>query len=78
MEYINFVIGIGVLIVGWFLGELIAKNTSEELQKGQKWFKLIVALSLIGALASLFFVNDVLLFTFLFMAIVASRSIRKK
>lgn len=78
MEYFNFVIGIGALLIGWGLGEIIAKNTSEELQNGQKWFKLVISVSLIGALVSLFFINDVLLFTFLFIAIVASRSIKKK
>lgn len=78
MEYLNFVWGVFILIIGWFLGEILSKNTAEELQNGQRWFKVIIGISLMGALISLFFVNDILLFTFLFIAIVVSRSIKKK
>ena len=77
-EVIKFLIGIGVLLLGIPIGSYLAKVTKEELKKGQKWFKLIVIVSLIGAIVSLILSNDILLFSFLFIAIVTSRSLRKK
>jgi len=77
-EIIKFLIGIGVLLLGIPIGSYLAKVTKEELKKGQKWFKLIIIISLIGAIVSLILSNDILLFSFLFIAIVTSRSLRKK
>lgn len=75
MQYLNLVIGILILLLGIPLGNLLAKITKEELKPGKRWFKLITILSLIGALTGLFVGNDVLLFSFAFMAIVTSRSV---
>jgi len=77
-EIIKFLIGIGILLLGIPIGSYLAKITKEELKKGQKWFKLIIIISLIGAIVSLILSNDILLFSFLFIAIVTSRSLRKK
>ena len=52
-----------------------AVQTKEELREGQKWFKLMIFVSLIGAIVSLVLRNDYLLFTFLFIAIATSRSL---
>ena len=73
-----FSIGIVLLILGIPIGNLLAKATKEELKSGQRWFKLIIIISLIGAIISLILGNDVLLFTFLFMVIVTSRSLKIK
>ncbi len=77
-QIIKILIGIGILLLGIPIGSYLAKITKEELKKGQKWFKLIVIISLIGAVVSLFLTNDVLLFSFLFIAIVTSRSLKGK
>jgi hypothetical protein len=77
-EIYKLLIGIGVLILGFPIGELLAKNTKEELKDGRKWFILLIILSLIGAILNLIFRNDALLFTFLFIAIVTSRSLVRK
>ena len=71
-------IGIFVLFLGIPIGNFLAKITKEELTIGQKWFKIIIFVSLAAALVSLFFTNDAFLFAFLFIAIVTSRSLRKK
>ena len=42
------------------------------------WFKLIILICFIGAIAFLILGNDILLFSLLFIAIVSSRSLRKK
>jgi len=76
-EIYKLIIGITILLLGIPIGSYLAKITKEELRKGQKWFKLIIILSLIGAIVSLFLTNDVLLFSFLFIAIVTSRSLKK-
>ena len=58
------------LILGVPIGNILAKNTPEELKDGRKWFLIIIFLSLLGDIINLIFKNDVLMFTFLFIAIV--------
>jgi uncharacterized membrane protein HdeD (DUF308 family) len=70
-------IGVALLILGIPIGNLLAKATKEELKSGKKWFKLIIIIGLIGAVVSLILGKDALLFTFLFIAIVTSRSIKR-
>ena len=76
-EIFQLVIGLLVLILGFPLGSFLAKQTKEELKSGQKWFRLIIFVSLIGGFVGLFLRNDVLLFSFFFIAIVTSRSLKK-
>lgn len=76
-EMTNLLIGILVLLLGIPVGNYLAKHTREELKAGQKWFKRIVFLSLAGVLISFIVGNDILLFTFAFIAIVTSRSLRR-
>ncbi len=76
-EIYSLLIGIAVLILGIFIGNLLAKNTKEELKKGRKWFIILILVCLAGSILSLIFQNDALLFTFLFIAIVTSRSLRE-
>lgn len=76
-EAIKLLIGIGVLILGFFLGGFLAKKTKEELKHGQKWFRIIAILGLIGGVAGLILGNDFLFFSFLFIAVVTSRSLGK-
>ncbi len=76
-EIIKLLIGIGVLILGFFIGNFLAAKTKEELKSGQKWFRIIVILSLIGGLIGLIVGNDVLFFSFSFIAIVTSGSLKK-
>ena len=71
-------IGISVLLLGVPIGSYLAKSTKEELKQGQKWFKLIIIFSFIGSVISLILKNDILFFSFLFIIIVTSRSLRKK
>ena len=77
MLSINLLIGILVLFLGFPLGDYLAKLTKEELSSGKKWFKLIMLISFIGAIVNLITKNDPLLFGFLFILIVTSRSLRK-
>ena len=77
MQYTNFVLGIILLVLGIPIGNVLAKLTKEELKSGQKWFKIIILLSLIGAIVGLALNNDIVLFSFAFIAIVTSRSLKK-
>ena len=74
---INLGIGLIILLLGFPIGNYLARITKEELKVGQKWFKLIVFVSILCSVVSLMILNDVLLFAFLFMAIVTSRSLIK-
>jgi hypothetical protein len=75
-EIIKLLIGVLVILLGIPIGNYLAKVTKEELKSGQKWFKLIIVLSFIGIVLSLIFRNDVILFSFLFISIITSRSLR--
>ena len=76
-EMINLFIGILVLLVGVPLGNLLARVTKEELKSGQKWFKLVVILSLLGGVVGLVLSDDVLMFSCFFIAVVTSRSLKR-
>ena len=70
-------IGILVLLLGIPIGKFLAKYTKEELKDGQKWFKILIFLSLIGGFIGLIIQNDVLMFSLFFIAIVTLQSIKK-
>lgn len=76
-EAINLLMGIIVLLLGFPFGHYLAKYTKDESKAGQGWFKLIIIVSSIGVLAGLILRNDALLFSFAFIAIVTSRSLKK-
>ncbi len=76
-EIIKLIISIAILLLGIPLGNFLAKVTNDEQEKNQKWFKLIVLLGLIGGFTGLIIGNDAVLFTFFFIAIVTSRSLRR-
>ncbi len=76
-ETFNLITGMLALILGIPIGDFLAKHTKEELKAGKKWFKLIIVFSFAGSIISLIFRNDALLFSFLFMAIVTSRSLKE-
>jgi hypothetical protein len=71
-------IGMLALVVSFFLGGTIAKIAKDELKIGHKWFEVILLASFLGAILSLIFLNDVLMFSFLFILIFTFRSINTK
>jgi len=73
----SFSLGIILLVLGIPIGNILAKETKEELKEGKKWFKLLIMLSLMGAILFLIIRNDVLLFGMLFIAVVTSRSLKR-
>ena len=76
-EVIRILLGIVFLALGIPMGNFLAKLTKEELKSGQKWFKLIVVLSLLGAIVFLVLENDIILFSLLFIAVVTSRCLKR-
>jgi uncharacterized membrane protein YfcA len=76
LEVLKIIIGIVILALGVPIGNILAKNTSEELKDGRRWFLILILICFIGAIIALIFREDALLFTFLFIAIVTSRSLR--
>jgi len=75
-EILKIAIGIAVLLLGIPLGSYLAQKTKEELKVGRKWLKLIILISLLCSIPSLIVGNDFLFFSFLFIALVTSRSLR--
>ncbi|HKL23751.1 MAG TPA: hypothetical protein VJ912_00255 [Candidatus Nanoarchaeia archaeon] len=76
-ETCKLLIGIGVLILGFFIGNWISGVTKDEIKKGKKWFSYLVFIGLGGGIYGFIAGNDFLLFTFFFIAIVSSRSLKK-
>ncbi len=75
MQYLNFIIGIIVLILGVPIGNFLAQKAKEEVRQGQRWIRALAFVGLVGALASLIKGDDVWLFSFAFISVVSSRSI---
>lgn len=76
LQTYNLIIGIIFLSFGYPLGKLLARFTSEELKSGQKYFKIIIFISLIGGLIGLILQNDIIMFSMFFIAIVTSQSLK--
>ncbi|MEA3414468.1 MAG: hypothetical protein U9Q99_03015 [Nanoarchaeota archaeon] len=75
-ELTQLAIGILVLILGFPIGTLLAKYTKDEKKQGQFWFKKLILIGLIGGIIGLIIKNDPIMFTFFFIAIITSRSIK--
>jgi hypothetical protein len=75
-ELIKLIIGTIMLFFAIPIGSLLAKMTKEELKAGRLWFKLIVYCSLAGGIFGLIMQNDFLMFSFFFIAIVTSKSLK--
>lgn len=71
-------IGIIILGLGFPIGMLLAKMTKEELRKGKKWFRVIIAVGLIGGILGLILGEDALMFSSFFIAIVTSMSLIRR
>ena len=78
LESLKIIIGTFILILGIPIGNLLAKYTKEELKDGRKWFNLLIFIGLIGGLVGAIIQNDSLMFSFLFIAVVTIRSLRRK
>ncbi|MEJ2267555.1 MAG: hypothetical protein P8X70_00570 [Nanoarchaeota archaeon] len=76
-EIIRLIVGILVLALGFPIGNLLAHATKEELRYGKKWFRIIIFLCLIFGTGGLIFRKDVFMFSFFFIAIITSRSLKK-
>jgi hypothetical protein len=73
----SLIFGMLVVATGVPIGDFLYKKTREEIKSGQKWFKIIVITGLMGAIAAMFLNNDFLFFSFLFISIVTSRSLKR-
>lgn len=76
-ELVKLFIGVVILLSGIPLGNFLARVTNDEQEKGQKWFRFIVLIGIIGGFIGLIIGNDIILFTFFFIAIVTSKSLRR-
>lgn len=77
-EIFKLLIGTVFLALGIPVGELLKKMTLDEQRDGQKWFRMLVTISLLIGLYGLIIQVDWILFTFFFIAIVTSRSLIPK
>ena len=76
-EIIRLIMGVLILLLGFPIGIFLAKKTKEELKEGQKWFRIIIIVSLAGGVIGLILGNDILMFSFFFIAIVTSRGLKR-
>lgn len=75
------IIAIVVALLGYPVGLLIAKYTSEELRQGRKWFFAIIVACIIAIILSLIFFQDdapiFLIAVFVFIALLSLASLIK-
>lgn len=76
-EILNILIGIVVLLLGIPIGNFLAKYTKDESKDGQRWFKIIIFVGLVGGFIGLIIGNDAIMFSLFFISIVSSKSLRK-
>lgn len=74
---IKLIIGVFVLLLGFVFGGFLKKITRDEMQKGRRWFFILMIGGLIGGVVGLILLNDVLIFSFLFISIVSWCSWRR-
>jgi len=75
-EVFKLIIALGVLVLGYPIGGLLAKYTQEEIKQGSKKIAILTFASLIGGFIGLLVRNDVLMFSLFFIAVVSSRSLK--
>lgn len=74
-EVFKLLIGLVFLVIGIPVGDFLNRLTKDEQKAGQKWFKILIAVSIAIGLYGLIVQDDTILFTFFFIAIVTSRSL---
>jgi len=57
MTILQLILLIVVMLSGWPVGRFIASKTTEELEAGKIWFKLICIISFIAIIASFFLIK---------------------
>ncbi len=77
-EVLKLLIGILILMLGFPIGNYLKKITLDEQKDGQKWFRILTLTSLLIGFFGLIILNDWLMFSFFFIAIVTSQSLRVK
>jgi len=77
-EIFKLLIGVVFLALGIPIGYFLRRMTLDEQRAGQKWFRILVAISLLMGFYGLIIQVDWILFTFFFIAIVTSRSLIPK
>ncbi len=74
-EVLKLLIGILILMLGFPIGNYLKKITLDEQKDGQKWFRILTLTSLLIGFFGLIILNDWLMFSFFFIAIVTSRNL---
>lgn len=81
MSTLQIILLVLIALSGYPIGGFIASKTKEELKSGRKWFKLIIAMSMMGILISLIMLRgDNLLISvssLIFISLIASASLKQ-
>ncbi len=77
-EVLKLIIGVGVLALGFPVGNFLKSLTKDEQKQGQKLFRILTLISLLIGFFGLIISNDWLMFSFFFIAIVTSRNFLPK
>jgi len=75
-DWLKIIIALAILLLGIPIGNLLARYTKEELKAGKIWFQFLMFIGIIGGIICLIFQKDALMFTFFFITIVSSRSLK--
>ncbi len=75
VPFTQILIATAILVFGVLIGNVLRNKTKDEQKQGRKWFILLTFIGITGGIIGLILKNDIILFTFFFIAIVTSRSL---
>lgn len=75
-DVIKILISIGVLILGYFLGNILRSQTKDEQKDGRKYFIILTIFGLVFGFIGLILGKDWLMFSSFFIAVVTSRNLK--
>ena len=78
-ENVMLLVSVFILLLGVPLGRVLRRFAGkEEIDIGQKYFKAIIIITILGTIVSLVFQKTYLVFTFVFILILTKESIKNK
>ena len=77
-EFVRLMIGSVVLVIGYFIGDIVRRQTSDEQKDGKVYFLILTVLGLMSGLFGMIIGKDWLMFFAFFVAMFSSRSMVSK
>lgn len=77
-EIVKLSLGVAILVLGYFLGDITRRQTQDEQKDGQKYFLIITIFGLILGFLGLIVGKDWLMFSAFFVSIFTAQNLKNK